>query len=164
MKRINRLAAALASLAAGGCLAGNALAADFVWSFTTGGPPPAPPTGGPGGPVLVITAASNPFTTYYAEILRTEGLNLFTVADIAPVTAATLAAHDVAILGEMPLTSAQVWLPPADSCVTPSCPKATDDGQARSAARTRHAGPAETARGGPGALRGAGRARQAPAA
>jgi hypothetical protein len=85
----------------------NALAADHTWSFTTAAPPPPPPDEGPGGPVLVIGAASNPFSRYYAEILRTEGLNAFTVTDISSVSAATLTAYDVVILGEMALTPTQ---------------------------------------------------------
>ena len=85
--------------------AGNAMTADVTWSFTTGG---LSPTQGPGGPILVITSASNPFTTYYAEILRAEGLNLFAVADINTISATVLAAYDVAILGEMSLTVNQV--------------------------------------------------------
>ena len=88
-------------------LAGNALASDFVWSFTTGNPAP-PADDGPGGPILVISSSSNPFSRYYAEILRTEGLNEFTVSDISLVTPAVLGAHDVVILGEIPLTAAQV--------------------------------------------------------
>jgi Domain of unknown function (DUF4082)/Bacterial Ig-like domain len=90
--------------------AGNALAADRTWSFTTAAPAPPPPDGGPGGPILVITKASAPFTSYYAEILRAEGLNAFTTKDVSTVTPADLAAHDVAILGEMSLTSAQVGM------------------------------------------------------
>ena len=54
-------------------IAGNATTSDYTWSFTTSAPPPPPPTQGPGGPVLVVTSASNPFSTYYLEILRTEG-------------------------------------------------------------------------------------------
>ncbi len=88
-------------------LAGNALASDFVWSFTTGAPAP-PPDEGPGGPILVISSSSNPFGRYYAEILRAEGLNEFTATDISLVTSAMLGGYDVAILGEMPLTSSQV--------------------------------------------------------
>ncbi|HEV8345846.1 MAG TPA: Ig-like domain repeat protein, partial [Vicinamibacterales bacterium] len=59
----------------------------------------------PGNPILVVTSAANPFTTYYAEILRTEGLNAFAVADIGDVIAGavTLSDYDVVILGEMPL-------------------------------------------------------------
>jgi hypothetical protein len=64
----------------------------------------------PGGPILVITDTSNPFTQYYAEILRAEGLNEFDVEDVATVTAQTLASHDVAILGDLTPTDAQVSL------------------------------------------------------
>jgi hypothetical protein len=82
--------------------AGNALAANFTWLFTTTAPPPS------GQPVLVITSASNPFTGYYTEILQAEGLNTFTYSDISSLSAATLSTYDVVILGEMPLTTAQV--------------------------------------------------------
>jgi len=75
--------------------AGNALASDFTWSFAT-----APlPTQGPGGPILVVTSSANPFSTYYAEILRAEGFNAFAVADISTVTTSTLGAHTTVILG-----------------------------------------------------------------
>ena len=61
------------------------------------------PAQGPGGPILVVTSdAPASFGTYYAEILRTEGLNAFAVATIATVSAATLAAYDVVILAKMP--------------------------------------------------------------
>ena len=70
--------------------AGNRLAADRTWTFTTAAFPP-PPDSGPGGPILVITKSSNPFSQYYAEILRAEGLNEFALADISTVSAATLA-------------------------------------------------------------------------
>src|SRR5438067_1003607 len=59
-------------------------------------------------PVLLVTTGSNPFTLYYSEILRAEGLNAFDTADLSIVTATTLAAYDVTILGEMPLTPSQV--------------------------------------------------------
>ncbi len=65
---------------------------------------PAPP----GGPILVITDSSNPFTQYYAEILRAEGLNEYAVADIGSVNAGMLANYDVAILGELTPTDGQV--------------------------------------------------------
>jgi hypothetical protein len=68
------------------------------------------PDQAPGGPILVIASAANPFGRYYAEILHTEGLNAFAVADISTVSAATLAAYDVVILGEMPLSAAQVTM------------------------------------------------------
>ncbi|MDH4046448.1 MAG: DUF4082 domain-containing protein, partial [Gemmatimonadota bacterium] len=91
-------------------LAGNALASDASWSFTTAAAPPPPPDEGPGGPILVISSTLNPFSRYYAEILRAEGLNAFTATDISLVTPATLAAHDVVILGEFPLNPSQVTL------------------------------------------------------
>ena len=83
---------------------GNALASDFSWSFTTGS---APQNTGPGGPILVIANVLNPFTQYYSEILNAEGFNEYTVADISTVTSTTLSNYDVAILGEMALTSSQ---------------------------------------------------------
>ena len=90
-------------------LAGNALAGDDVWSFTTADLPPIPPTNGPGGPILVISAATSSFSPYYAEILRAEGLNEFTAMDISLVTnIAVLNNYDVVILGDMPLTASQV--------------------------------------------------------
>ncbi len=90
--------------------AGNALANDHVWSFTTAAPPPPPPTEGPGGPVLIVTSSANPFSTYLAEILRTEGLNAFSTADLTTVSAGTLTSYDVVILGEMPLTTGQATM------------------------------------------------------
>jgi hypothetical protein len=86
---------------------GNRLASDRTWSFKIADPPPAPPGDGPGGPVLVISAAGNPFGRYYGEILRAEGLNEFTIADIGSVSAATLDAHDVVVLAQTTLTDAQ---------------------------------------------------------
>ncbi len=91
-------------------LAGNPLAADISWSFTTSAPPAPPPDEGPGGPILIVSSASNPFSRYYAEILRAEGLNEFMAMDISKVTADTLNGYQVVILGEMPLTTAQVTM------------------------------------------------------
>src|SRR5262249_29496741 len=89
--------------------AGNAMTADYVSSFTTGAAVQnTSPTQGPGGPILVVTDPSNPFGTYYAEILRAEGLNEFAAADLGTVDAGTLAAYDVVLLSQMALTSAQV--------------------------------------------------------
>jgi hypothetical protein len=91
-------------------LAGNALAADLVWSFTTTSPPPPPPTEGPGGPILVISTATNPFSRYAVEILRTEGFNAFSAKDISIVTPAVIDSYDVVILGEMPLSAPDVTM------------------------------------------------------
>src|SRR5258708_32497185 len=74
------------------------------------GAAPADPNQGPGGPILVITSPTSTFGKYYAEILRTEGLNAFAVADIGTVTAATLNAYDVAVLAPATLTAAQVTI------------------------------------------------------
>jgi len=89
--------------------AGNALASDVVWTFTTGAATP-PPDEGPGGPILVVSSTSNPFGRYYAEILRTEGLNAFTATDISLVTPAMLTSYDVVILAELPLTASQAGM------------------------------------------------------
>jgi hypothetical protein len=90
--------------------AANPLASDRTWSFTTAAPPPPPPDDGPGGPVLVITKSSNPFSRYYSEILRAEGLNEFVTKDISAVSPAVLGGYDVVILGDMTLTAAQVGM------------------------------------------------------
>ena len=63
-----------------------------------------------GVPILVITDDGDPFGQYYAEILRTEGLNAFTMSGISSVSAATLAAYDVVILDVIALTAAQVTM------------------------------------------------------
>jgi len=89
-------------------LAGNPLTAGVVWSFTTADAPPAPPDEGPGGPILVVASAANPFGRYFAEILRNEGLNYFTVTDISLVDASVLAAHELVILAETSPGPAQV--------------------------------------------------------
>ena len=85
---------------------GNPLAAPFNWSFTTAAA--TAPTSGAGGPILVVTSPTNPFTQYYAEILRAEGLNQFATAGLSSVTSTLLADYDVVILGEQSLTAAQV--------------------------------------------------------
>ena len=84
---------------------GDTMTSDVTWSFTTGA---APANHGPGGPILIIANVLNPFTQYYSEILNAEGFNEYTVADIAAVTSGTLSNYDIAILGDMSLTAAQV--------------------------------------------------------
>jgi hypothetical protein len=88
----------------------NPLAADVAWSLATDAPPTLDPEVGPGGPILLVTSNANPFTRYYAEILRNEGLNAFETLDIGTLDAAALAAHELVVLGEMTLTPAQVTL------------------------------------------------------
>ena len=58
----------------------------------------------------MIANVLNPFSRYYSEILSAEGLNEYTVADIANVSASTLSNYDVVILGEMALNSGQVTM------------------------------------------------------
>jgi len=102
--------ATLAGAPAGSAItdvAGNPLAADVMWMFTTASPPPPPPDEGPGGPILVVASTTNPFGRFYAEILRAEGLNAFTVTDVSLVTPAVLDAHEVVILAEFWLTQPQ---------------------------------------------------------
>ena len=81
---------------------------------TSLGEEPPPPGGdeddGPGGPVLVISKSTNPFTRYAGEILLAEGLNHYAIREIGTLNATILADYDVAILGEMTLTTTQVSL------------------------------------------------------
>ncbi len=72
------------------------------------GPLRANPNQGAGGPILVITAPGATFGTYYAEILRAEGLNAFAVADLSSINPATLAAYDVVVLAKVSLNATQV--------------------------------------------------------
>src|SRR4029078_7225707 len=80
-------------------LAGNALASDVTWTFTTEASPPQ---------VLVVSAASNPFGAYIGEILRNEGLHAFTTLDSSLLSSSVLRSLDVVLLGEAPLPSGQV--------------------------------------------------------
>lgn len=85
---------------------GNVLIADRTWSFATAGMAPG---SGPGGPILLVTSPGDKFGRYYAEILRSEGLNAFDVAD-GPVTAAHLTGHDTIVLAAPAVTDAEVTL------------------------------------------------------
>lgn len=91
-------------------VAGNALAVDYSFSFTSASAPSGPPNVGPGGPILVISSPANPFGLYAAEILRAQGMNEFAVTDITSVTPAVLNNYDVVVLGEMPLSAAQATM------------------------------------------------------
>ena len=78
------------------------------WTFTTSGPPPPLPTEGPGGPIGVVTSGVNPFSGYFAEILRSEGLNEFETFDVAQLNAAKLASFTTLVIGAVALSTAQV--------------------------------------------------------
>lgn len=68
------------------------------------------PNQGPGGPILVVTNGSSNFGRFYAEILRTEGFNSFTVAELGSVSAATLANYDVVILAKTAVSASQAGM------------------------------------------------------
>ena len=91
------LGACLGVLLAGGSTASADVGTNAI--------PPAP-----GGPILVIASTGNPFSRYYPEILRTEGLNAFAVLDLSAVNATVLSSYDVVILGEMSLSASQVTM------------------------------------------------------
>lgn len=86
----------------------SALTSEYVTSFSTGGALNTDMTKGLGGPVLVITSNDNQYDSYYAEILRTEGITYFDVKDISSVNTALLANYRAVILSEMSLTQSQV--------------------------------------------------------
>ncbi|MFC5641244.1 Ig-like domain-containing protein [Kitasatospora cinereorecta] len=81
-------------------------------TYTPDGSGTQPPGAGPGteGPILLVGDPANPYTRYYSEILKAEGLNYYKVADLSAVTGTTLAAYDVVLLGELPLTAAQTTM------------------------------------------------------
>lgn len=65
----------------------------------------APPPGlaeEPGAPVLVAVGPGNPFGPYYAEILRAEGLNLFSVVATQDLTPERLARTALVLMTEAP--------------------------------------------------------------
>jgi fibronectin type 3 domain-containing protein len=79
--------------------AGNPLASDVSWSYSTEASPPK---------ILLVSSTANHFGSYLGEILRNEGLNAFTTVDVAFVSPALLAQFDVVLLGETQLSAAQV--------------------------------------------------------
>lgn len=94
-------------------IAGNALASNYIWSFQVAGSSGGGDPGlvqGPGGPILVVTATDKPFSGYYAEILRAEGLTAFASADVSTLTAPMLNQYDVVLVGDIVLTTSQVTL------------------------------------------------------
>lgn len=86
---------------------GITLGSEYSWNFTVGSALSTDPNDGPGGPVLLITASANKYSPYYAEILRTEGLNHFDVKDISNVSASVLDDYDAVVVAEMSLTQGQ---------------------------------------------------------
>ncbi|MFD9124963.1 Ig-like domain-containing protein [Kitasatospora sp. NPDC059571] len=92
-----------------GALSSENVTFSIYATYTPDGGGTTPPGAGPGneGPILLISSAANPYTAYYTEILKAEGLNYYKISDLSSVTAATLASYDVVLLGETPLTAAQ---------------------------------------------------------
>ena len=84
------------------------LLATTMLAALTAGSAPAAIEPAPGGPILVVTNAGDPFSAYYTEILRAEGLDEFATVDIGQLSAATLAGHDAVILAPAGLSSPQV--------------------------------------------------------
>ena len=80
-------------------VAGNALAADTTWTFTTQTS---------ASPILLLTSSTRPFSSYVGEILKAEGLNSYTTLDISRLSISLLNAFSVAVVGEMPLTPTDV--------------------------------------------------------
>ncbi|WP_053226918.1 LamG-like jellyroll fold domain-containing protein [Solirubrobacter soli] len=79
---------------------GGTLPSSRSWSFTVEARPP----------VLVLTAAAQPFSSYVPEILKAEGLDAFTSMDLSLATSTVLSGFDQVILGDVPLTVGQVTM------------------------------------------------------
>ncbi len=77
-------------------------------SFTTGSAVVTTINQGMSGPVLVVTSASNPYSTYLAEMLRAQGISYFDVNDISELSAATLAHYSLVLLGKTTLSADNV--------------------------------------------------------
>jgi len=88
----------------------HGLSAPKTWNFTVGISPPASVQEGPGGPLLLVTSKTIGFSQYYAEVLRSEGLNFFTVADIENVSASELSKYNIALIGEIPVDASHIRL------------------------------------------------------
>ena len=83
--------------------AGNALVDGRSWAFTTR----RDLERGFGGPVLLVNSRVLPFSKYYSEILRAEGIGSFESVDLSNVTLDLLNRFSLALLGDMPLSEAQ---------------------------------------------------------
>jgi chitodextrinase len=77
---------------------GDPMASNRSWSFTVTPQPP----------ILLVTSAARPFSTYAGEILKAEGLAEYTSLDVSYLTPAVLNGFDEVVLGDAALTGAQV--------------------------------------------------------
>ena len=88
--------------------AGNTMA-PMSWTFSTAARRCCPPRGS-GGPIGVVTSGADPFSSYFAEILRAEGLNSFATFDVGNLSANTLGLYDTVVVGRVALTPAQATI------------------------------------------------------
>ncbi len=65
---------------------------------------------GVGRPMLLITSAADPFSSYYGEILHAEGFSSFETVDLGALTEANLQKASVALLPALELTQPQTDL------------------------------------------------------
>ena len=77
---------------------GSAMASDRAWSFTVVPQPP----------MLLVTSSARPFSSYAAEILKTEGLSAYTTLDVSLISPSVLSGFDEVVLGDSALTNGQV--------------------------------------------------------
>ncbi|WP_428411672.1 Ig-like domain-containing protein [Pararhizobium sp.] len=82
---------------------GNTLTTSQSWSFTTR----CDLEHGVGGPILIVHSGTLPFSKYYSEILRAEGIGSFESVDLSQVSKQLLDRFSLVLLGEMPLSKAQ---------------------------------------------------------
>ena len=64
----------------------------------------------PDQPILLITDPANAFTSYYTEILDSEGIKSYNVRELNQVDSALLDQYDMVVLGEMALGNPQVTM------------------------------------------------------
>ncbi|ASY65975.1 hypothetical protein SJ05684_b49930 (plasmid) [Sinorhizobium sojae CCBAU 05684] len=85
-------------------MAGNAVALGRRWSFTT----QRDLEHGFGGPILIVSSNEQPFSKYYSEILRAEGIGSFESVELSQISDKLLSRFNLVILGEMSLSDTQV--------------------------------------------------------
>lgn len=85
-------------------------ATPYTLHFTTGTALSTDINQGLGGPVLILTNSANPYGTYLAEMLRTEGINYFTVKDVSQLSANLLSQYRMVLLAQTSLSASQVTM------------------------------------------------------
>ena len=83
-------------------------ATTYTDTFTTGAALNSSLNQGLGGPVLVLSSSSYPYDTYLAEMLRSEGINYFTVKDISQLSSTLLSRYRMVLLARSALSAGQV--------------------------------------------------------